>query len=311
MNGQAGNNVRVIDFMRWAPVMVFLSAVLTLGSVGLIVFKGLNFGLDFTGGTVLEVRYPAEAQLDAIRRDLGAAGYGEAVVQNYGSARDVLVRIPPREGVAQDQTTQVVFAAMQVSQPDATLLRSEFVGPAVGEELRDESGVAFLVALGLMMLYISVRFVWRLSLGAVIALFHDAIITIGFFALTGYTFDLTVLAAVLAVIGYSINDTIVIADRIRENFRTQRTGTPAEIINLSITQTLSRTFMTGISTLLAVVSLLFFGGETLSNFSLGMLVGVTFGIYSSVYVAGALMLYLGVSRDDFIVKVVEEVDDRP
>ena len=189
-------------------------------------------------------------------------------------------------------------------------MRTEFVGPAVGEELRDQSGVALLIALGLMMIYVSVRFVWRLSLGAVIALIHDAIIVVGFFALTGYTFDLTVLAAVLAVIGYSINDTIVVGDRIRENFRNVRKGTPAEVINGAITQTLSRTIMTGVSTLLAVVALLLLGGEALFGFSIALLVGVGFGIYSSVYVAGALMLYLGVSRDDFIVKM-EEVDERP
>lgn len=307
---ERGQPAKVINFMRLAPWMVTLSAILTLGTLVLLATRGLNLGLDFTGGTVLEVEYQQAVELQGVREILVAGGYGDAVVQNFGTARDVLVRIAPREGTVQQDVGAGLFAVLQAAEPSVVLKRSEFVGPAVGEELRDQSGVALIIALGLMMVYVSVRFVWRLSLGAVIALFHDALIVVGFFALTGYTFDLTVLAAVLAVIGYSINDTIVIGDRIRENFQSMRKGTPADIINASITQTLSRTFMTGVSTILAVVALLFFGGDALFGFSIGLLVGVVFGIYSSVYVAGALMLYLGVSRDDFIVKA-EEVDERP
>lgn len=307
MNGQP---MKTIDFMRWAPHMAALSIVMTVAAILFIYFKGLNLGLDFTGGTVLEVEYSRAANLDGVREILGGAGYGDAVVQNFGAAADVLVRIPPREGQDMQAVGEQVFGVLKAADPGVTLLRSEFVGPAVGDELRDESGVALIIALVAMMIYVAVRFVWRLSVGAVLALFHDAIITIGFFAATGITFDLTVLAAVLAVIGYSINDTIVVGDRIRENFRTVRKGTSAEIINGAVTQTLSRTMMTSLTTLLAVVALFYFGGDAIHGFALGLLVGISFGTYSSVFIAGAAMYFLGISRDDFIVKV-EEVDERP
>lgn len=302
--------MKTVDFMRWAPHMGAFTIVLTVVAILFITFKGLNLGLDFTGGTVLEVEYTQAADLDRVRETLGAAGYGDAVVQNFGAANDVLVRIPPREGQELQTTGEAVFGVLRTADADVTLLRSEFVGPAVGDELRDESGVALVIALIAMMLYVAVRFVWRLSVGAVLALLHDAIITVGFFAATGITFDLTVLAAVLAVIGYSINDTIVVADRIRENFRTVRKGTPAEIINGAVTQTLSRTIMTSSTTLLAVLALFYFGGEAIHGFALALLIGIGFGTYSSVFVAGAAMLYLGISRDDFVVKM-EEVDERP
>lgn len=307
MNGQP---MKTIDFMRWAPHMMVISLVMTVASLFFIFGKGLNFGLDFTGGTVLEVEYAQAANLDGVRETLAGAGFGNAVVQNFGAAADVLVRIPPRTGEDMQAVGEQVFGVLKAADPGVKLLRSEFVGPAVGDELRDESGVALIIALVAMMLYVAVRFVWRLSVGAVLALFHDAIVTVGFFAATGITFDLTVLAAVLAVIGYSINDTIVVADRIRENFRTVRKGTTAEIINGAVTQTLSRTMMTSLTTLLAVLALFYFGGEAIHGFSLGLLIGIGFGTYSSVFIAGAAMLYLGVSRDDFVVKM-EEVDERP
>lgn len=307
MNGQP---MKTIDFMRWAPHMSVFSVVMTVAAILFIVIKGLNLGLDFTGGTVLEVEYTQVADLDRMRETLAGSGYDDAIVQNFGTAHDVLVRIPPREGQDMQAVGESVYAVLRQVDADVKLLRSEFVGPAVGDELRDESGVALVIALIAMMLYVAVRFVWRLSVGGVLALFHDAIVTVGFFAATGMTFDLTVLAAVLAVIGYSINDTIVVADRIRENFRTVRKGSPAEIINGAVTQTLSRTIMTSSTTLLAVLALFYFGGEAIHNFALALLVGIGFGTYSSVFIAGAAMLYLGVSRDDFIVKM-EEVDERP
>lgn len=307
MNGQP---MKTIDFMRWAPHMTVISLVMTVASLFFIFGKGLNLGLDFTGGTVLEVEYAQAADLDRVRGALVAGGYESAVVQNFGAARNVLVRIPPREGQDLQVVGQEAFGVLKKAEEGVKLVRSEFVGPAVGDELRDESGVALIVALFAMMLYVAVRFVWRLSVGAVLALFHDAIVTVGFFAATGITFDLTVLAAVLAVIGYSINDTIVVADRIRENFRTVRKGTTAEIINGAVTQTLSRTMMTSLTTLLAVLALFYFGGEAIHGFSLGLLIGIGFGTYSSVFIAGAAMLYLGISRDDFVVKM-EEVDERP
>lgn len=317
MNNAANNttaphqeHTRAIDFMRFAPYMTALSIVMTVGAVLLLVFKGLNLGLDFTGGTLLEVRYAQEANLEQVRSQLAAAGHEEAIVQNFGSARDVLVRIPPDDSGDPAKLGTAVFEALKASSPDLQLTRTEFVGPAVGEELRDQSGIALMVSLGLMMLFVSVRFVWRLSLGSVFALAHDAIIVIGFFALTGLTFDLTVLAAVLAIIGYSINESIVVGDRVRENFRLLRKGTTAEIINGAVTQTLSRTVMTSTTTFLSACALFFFGGEAIHNFALAMMVGVAFGTYSSVFVASSLTMYLGISRDDFIPKA-EEVDDRP
>lgn len=303
-------HTRAINFMRLAPYMTGLSIIMTVGAVLLLVFKGLNLGLDFTGGTLLEVRYAQEANLEQVRSQLAAAGHHEAIVQNFGSARDVLVRIPPDDSGDPAKLGTSVFEALQASSPDLQLTRTEFVGPAVGEELRDQSGIALMVSLGLMMLFVSVRFVWRLSLGSVLALAHDAIIVIGFFALTGLTFDLTVLAAVLAIIGYSINESIVVGDRVRENFRLLRKGTTPEIINGAVTQTLSRTVMTASTTFLSAFALFLFGGEAIHNFALAMMVGVSFGTYSSVFVASSLMMYLGVTRDDFIPKA-EEVDDRP
>lgn len=303
-------HTRAINFMRFAPYMTALSIVMTVAAVLLLVFKGLNLGLDFTGGTLLEVRYAQEADLTKVREDLAAIGHREAIVQHFGSARDVLVRLPPVAGTDPNRLGTSVFEALQARDPAVNLTRTEFVGPAVGQELRDQSGVALLAALGLMMLFVSVRFQWRMSLGSVLALSHDAIIVIGIFALFGWTFDLTVLAAVLAIIGYSINESIVVGDRVRENFRLVRKGTTPEIINGAVTQTLSRTVMTASTTFLSATALFLWGGEAIHHFALAMMIGVSFGTYSSVFVASSLMMYLGVSREDYIVKA-REVDDRP
>lgn len=308
--GMHTEHTRAINFMRFAPYMTALSLVMTIGAILLITFKGLNLGLDFTGGTMLEVKYSQAVDLDVIREQLETAGHGEAVVQNFGTPKDVVIRIPPDHSGDTKALGTSVFETLKAHSPDLQLSRTEFVGPAVGEELRDQSGIALMLSLGLMMMFVAVRFVWRLSLGSVLALAHDAIIVIGFFALTGFTFDLPVLAAVLAIIGYSINESIVVADRVRENFRLLLRGTPADIINGAVTQTLSRTVMTASTTFLSATALFLFGGEAIHNFALAMMIGVSFGTYSSVFVAASLMWYLGVSRDDFIVKM-EEVDERP
>lgn len=304
-------NTRAINFMRFAPYMTGLSIIMTIGAILLLTFKGLNLGLDFTGGTLLEVRYSHEADLDQIRAQLKSAGHEEAIVQHFGTVRDVLVRLPPDESGSTNKLGTSVYEALKSADQDVELTRTEFVGPAVGEELRDQSGVALLVALGLMMLFVSIRFQWRMSLGSVFALGHDAIIVIGIFALFQWTFDLTVLAAVLAIIGYSINESIVVGDRVRENFRLLRKGTTAEIINGAVTQTLSRTVMTSSTTFLSATALFLWGGPAVHHFSLAMMIGVAFGTYSSVFVASSLMMYLGVSREDYIVVKVEEIDDRP
>lgn len=303
-------HTRAINFMRFAPYMTVLSILMTVAAILLITFKGLNLGLDFTGGTLLEVKYAQEADLEKVRARLAETGHPEALVQHFGSARDVLVRIPPQGNTDQNKLGTDVFESLKAVQPDLELTRTEFVGPAVGEELRDQSGVALLAALGLMMLFVSIRFQWRMSLGSVLALGHDAIIVVGIFALFQWTFDLTVLAAVLAIIGYSINESIVVGDRVRENFRLLRKGTTAEIINGAVTQTLSRTVMTASTTFLSALALFLWGGTAIHHFSLAMMIGVSFGTYSSVFVASSLMMYLGVSRDDYIV-VTKEVDDRP
>jgi preprotein translocase subunit SecF len=303
-------HTRAINFMRFAPYMTALSIMMTVAAILLITFKGLNLGLDFTGGTLLEVKYTEAANLEDIRAQLHAAGHGEAIVQNFGTAQEVLIRIPPDDSGDTKALGTTVYEVLKASSPGLQLSRTEFVGPSVGEELRDQSGTALMLSLGLMMAFVALRFVWRLSLGSVLALAHDAIIVLGFFALTGYTFDLTVLAAILAIIGYSINESIVVADRVRENFRLLLRGTPADIINGAVTQTLSRTVMTSTTTFLSATALFLFGGDAIHNFALAMMIGVSFGTYSSVFVAASLMWYLGVSRDDFIVKM-EEVDERP
>lgn len=304
-------HTRAINFMKLAPYMTGLSIIMTVGAIVLLATKGLNLGLDFTGGTLLEVKYVQEANLEQVRSQLAAAGHHEAVVQSFGTPRDVLIRIPPEVGTDPGKLGTSVGEALQVHSPDMTVSRSEFVGPAVGKELRDASGTALLIALGCMMVFVWMRFVWRLSLGAVLALGHDAIIVIGLFSLFQWTFDLTVLAAVLAIIGYSINESIVVGDRIRENFRILRKGDTPQIINGAVTQTLSRTVMTASTTFLSACALFFWGGEAIHNFALAMMIGVSFGTYSSVFVASSLMMYLGVSREDFVVVKVEEIDDRP
>ena len=299
-----------LDFMGRARHAMVLSGSLLILSIGSLLFQGLNLGVDFEGGTLIEVGYPAPVELDEIRGQLEASGFDRAVVQHFGSAQDVLVRIKPDDRPQSELSNQVLETLRGGSQ-ELQLRRVEYVGPQVGEELRDDGGLAMLYALGLILIYVALRFEYRFSFGAVIALVHDVILTIGFFSLTRIEFDLTVLAAILAVIGYSLNDTIVVFDRIRENFRALRRKPSTEVLNVSINQTLSRTLMTSLTTLLVLFALFFFGGEVIHAFSIALIVGVIIGTYSSIYVAGSSLLVLGVSGQDLDTTPSEEVDDRP
>ncbi len=300
---------RVINFMGVRHVAFALTVLLTIASLGSLAVKGLNFGLDFTGGTLIELSYEQPVALDQVRAQLSRSGFGDAVVQSFGATTDVLVRMPGDDPMLGERIADALRGDENASA--VTVKRVEFVGPAVGEELRDQGGLGMLLALGGILVYVAFRFQWKFGLGAVLSLFHDVILVLGVFSLFQISFDLTVLAAVLAVIGYSLNDTIVIFDRIRENFRILRKAELLENINISTTQTLLRTLATSVSTLLAVGALMFFGGENLWGFSLALLIGVGAGTYSSVYVAGILLVWLKLSRDDLIPPVVEEVDERP
>lgn len=301
---------RVINFMGVRHVAFALTVLLTVASLASLVVKGLNFGLDFTGGTLIELGYERPVELEQVRGQLVQAGFADAVVQSFGATTDVLVRMPGDD----PQLGERVASALRNADSgnSVSVKRVEFVGPAVGEELRDQGGLGMLLALGGILVYVAFRFQWKFGLGAVLSLFQDVILVLGVFSFFQISFDLTVLAAVLAVIGYSLNDTIVIFDRIRENFRMLRKAELLENINISTTQTLLRTVATSVSTLLAVGALMVFGGENLWGFSLALLIGVGAGTYSSVYVAGMLLVWLKLTRDDLIPPVVEEeVDERP
>lgn len=293
--------------------MVF-SGLLLLVSLVSIGVRGLDYGIDFTGGTLIEVGYPESADLGQVRSDLAVAGFPEAVVQYFGTTHDVLVRLAPRDDLSKAELSSDVLRVLEQNGGDGMQLRRvEFVGPQVGEELTEQGGLAMLIALGAILVYVTLRFQWKFSLGAVAALFHDVIITIGFFSVLGLEFDLTVLAAILAVIGYSLNDTIVVFDRVRENFRTMRKGTPIQIFNASLNQTLSRTLMTSLTTLLVLAALFFLGGSLIHEFATALIVGVVIGTYSSIYVASTTALALGVIKADMmpVQKEGSEADARP
>ena len=300
---------RVINFMGVRHLAFAMTVVLTLASLASLAIKGLNFGLDFTGGTLIELSYEKPVALDQVRAQLSRSDFGAAVVQSFGATTDVLVRMPGDDPLLGERIAEALRSGEDAAA--VTVQRVEFVGPAGGEELRDQGGLGMLLALGGILVYVAFRFQWKFGLGAVLSLFHDVILVLGVFSLFQITFDLTVLAAVLAVIGYSLNDTIVIFDRIRENFRILRKAELLENINISTTQTLLRTLATSVSTLLAVGALMVFGGENLWGFSLALLIGVGAGTYSSVYVAGMLLVWLNLTRDDLIPPVVEEVDELP
>ena len=301
---------RVINFMGIRQVAFALTVLLTLASLASLAIKGLNFGLDFTGGTLIELSYQQPAQLDKVRGQLREAGYGDAVVQSFGASTDVLVRM---QGDDPQLGNQLAEALRRVSaETPFELKRVEYVGPQVGEELRDQGGLGMLLALAGVLLYVAFRFQWKFGVGAIVSLVHDVIVVLGVFSFFQIPFDLTVLAAVLAIIGYSLNDTIVVFDRIRENFRLLRKTELIENINISTTQTLLRTLATSISTLLAVGALLLFGGESLWGFSLALFIGVAAGTYSSVYIAAIFLIWLKLTREDLIPPVVEdEVDETP
>ena len=302
------------DFMgRRRFAMKFSAALLVISIVSLAV-RGLEFGIDFTGGTLVEVGYPRAVELEPVRAALDRAGFDGAVVQHFGTAHDVIIRIAPRDDVNRAELSNRAFDALRARNSQVDLRRVEFVGPQVGEELTEQGGLAMLIALGAIFLYVMFRFEWKFSAGAVVALFHDVVITLGIFSVLGLDFDLTVLAAILAVIGYSLNDTIVVFDRIRENFRRMRRGTPESIINRSLNQTLSRTLMTSLTTLLVLAALFLLGGELIHGFATALIIGVLIGTYSSIYVASTCTLRLGVQKADLMpVKKegAEEADAQP
>jgi len=271
--------------------------------------RGLNFGIDFTGGVIVEVGYTQPANLTAIRGALADAGFNDAVVQNFGTSKDVLVRLPPQGDAQAAKISDAILVVLAPVGEGMTMRRVEFVGPQVGEELTEQGGLAMLFALGAILLYVALRFEWRFALGSVSALVHDVIITLGVFSLFQFDFDLSVLAAVLAVIGYSLNDTIVVFDRIRENFLARVEDATEAVVNGSINQTLSRTIMTSVTTLLVLVALLLLGGEVIRGFSIALITGVLIGTYSSIYVASAAALKLGVSQQNLIPVEVEGADD--
>jgi len=292
--------------------MIF-SAILLLGAVGSIVTRGLSLGIDFTGGTLIEVGYTQDANLPVIRETLTQGGHGDASVQQFGTAKDILIRLAKSEEQSSSTLSNEVFGMLSKAvDGQVELRRVEFVGPQVGDELTEDGFLAVLVALMAILIYVALRFEWRFAVGSVVALIHDVTITIGLFSLLQIEFDLPVLAAVLAVIGYSLNDTIVVFDRVRENFRKMRKGTSESIINSSLTQTLSRTLMTSLTTILVLLALFFLGGEIIHGFAFALLVGVFVGTYSSIYVASTSALMLGVSKEDLMpVQKENVVDDLP
>lgn len=298
-----------IRFMAIRNIAFAVTVLLTVVGLAALFGKGLNFGLDFTGGTLIELQYEQAADLELIKSELGQAGYTDAVVQSFGATTDVLVRLAGDDPDLGSQVAQ----ALRTIDPDSRfeVKRVEFVGPQVGEELRDQGGLAMLLALGGILVYLAFRFQWKFGVGAIASLAHDTILTLGILALFEIPFDLTVLAAILAMIGYSLNDTIIIYDRIRENFRMMRKADLIENIDVSVTQTLLRTMATSFSTALALIALLAFGGDTLANFALALLIGVVVGTYSSVYIGATVLVWLKLTPEDLAPPVATEVDETP
>ena len=301
---------RTINFMGVRNIAFGITMLLTILALFSWFHKGLNFGLDFTGGTLIELTYEHPADLGKVREELVASGYHEAIVQSFGATTDLLVRMP---GEDPQLGTQVAEALRKTGADNpVTVKRVEFVGPQVGEELRDQGGIGMLLALGGVLIYLAFRFQWKFAVGAIVSLIHDVVVTMGILSFFQVTFDLTVLAAVLAIIGYSLNDTIVVFDRVRENFRLLRKATLIENINISTTQTLLRTMATSISTLLAIVALWIFGGDSLHGFSVALFIGVLAGTYSSIYIANVVLIWLNLRSEDLLPPVTaEKVDDRP
>lgn len=295
---------------RFAAV---LSAVLIVISIGSLATRGLNFGIDFTGGVLIEVRYPDAANLVDVRARLGNGGFGNAIVQNFGSATEVLIRVMPEEGVDAGKVGDHIFELLRSGDAGVDLRRAEFVGPQVGEELTERGGLAMLFAIFMILIYIWIRFQWKMAIGSVAALVHDVMITIGFFSILQIPFDLAVLAAILAVIGYSLNDTVVVFDRIRENFRLIKRQGAESIMNLSVNQMLGRTIITSLTTLLVVVALFFLGGQAVRGFSIALIVGILIGTYSSIYIASATALAMDLTTEELLPVKVDKhaIDDLP
>jgi preprotein translocase subunit SecF len=300
----------IFKFMEKRRIAAVGSTIVILIALASLFTQGLNLGIDFTGGTLIEVGFSESVELDNVRAAMEGSEFGEATVQYFGTARDVLIRVAPKEGKNSAAISTELMTLLKNVGQQAELRRQEFVGPQVGEELTEEGGLAMLAALGMIMIYVAVRFQMRFSAGAIAAIAHDVIITIGFFSLTQLNFDLTVLAAILAVIGYSLNDTIVVFDRIRENFRRMRKEVPIEVMNISLNQTLSRTIITSLTTLIVLAALFFVGGEIIHSFSAALIVGVLIGTYSSIFVASPITLALGVSKQD-LMPVERESEDLP
>ena len=299
-----------INFLGVRRIAVIVSTLLVIISLASLAIRGLNLGVDFTGGSVIEVGYPETADVDNIRIMLEKAGY-EASVQSFGSDKDVLIRLPATDEGSKSDISQKVLKVLQGETPNVEMRRVEFVGPQIGDELRDQGGIAMLLALAGILIYVTLRFEFRFSVGSVIALMHDVVITLGFFSVTGVEFDLTILAAILAIIGYSLNDTIVVFDRVRENFLKIRKASTEASINTSINQTLARTIVTSLTTLLVLVALFIFGGEVIHGFALAMIVGVVIGTYSSIYVASSSLLMMGVTRESLLPPAPDPADGEP
>lgn len=303
-----------IDFIGNRKIAMTFSGILMVIAIASLAVRGLQMGIDFTGGTLIEVGYEQSADLTILRKTLSESGFANATVQNFGTTKDVLIRLKLEEGVnSADLSTKVLDAINKNTSTPAKLRRVEFVGPQVGDDLAQDGFLALLYSTIAILVYISVRFEWKFSVGAVIATFHDVIVTLGVFSVFALEFDLTVLAAILALIGYSLNDTIVVYDRIRENFRNMRKTSTEDIMNIAVNDTLSRTIMISMTVFLVLVSLFFLGGEVIHNFSIALLFGVVFGTYSSIFIASPAALMLGISAEDLIIPVKEgaELDRMP
>ena len=303
----------LINFMSKRKLAMVFSLILMFISIGSIATKGLNFGIDFTGGYLIEAGYQDDVNLDQVRTALASADFKDAQVQNFGSSKDIIVRIAPRTDINKATIGDNILSVLKTtSDKDISMRRVEFVGPQIGDELRDDGGIALLVALGGILIYISLRFQMKSAVGAILALIHDVVITIGIFSLLQLEFDLTVLASILAVIGYSLNDTVVVLDRIRETFRSVRKTSAEDILNISINQTLARTLVTSFTTLLVLFALFFFGGEIIHGFATALIIGVVIGTYSSIYIASSTLMMMKIHKQDFLVVAKEEiVDDAP
>ena len=303
------NFKKTINFLSVRRITTTLSITLMIFSLVSIITKGLNPGIDFTGGFQIEISYQQPPEIEDIRNNLSSAGFNDAIVQNSGSATDIMIRIAPREGLDSRTVGKLIIENLSQSSNSAELMSSEYVSAQVGEELTEQGGLAMIFALIMIKIYIVFRFQWKFYIGAVMALIHDVLITVGVFSFFQITFDLAVLAAILAVVGYSLNDTIVIFDRIRENFRSMRRAETLDILNTSITQTISRTMITSSTTLMVLLALFIMGGQSLEGFSLALIIGVLIGTYSSIFIASTSIFYLDISTSDLLPSKREEVDD--